>query len=186
MSNFKYEDWLVHTYETIKSRETLCHFNPNHDPDSGQFAKGSGSSSSSGGFFAKLKAKKAAKKAAKEAEKKKAKEFDDDYWKIGDEFDELGEGKKLLEAVHKADKEHEEYYKSRENWKTDSKGAELAKRLEDADRDYCIAAGRNLAAQLIKKYGLEYTGKMLKIPDYSNEADLIKKAGEDYYDVHGM
>ena len=74
MSNFKYEDWLEH-------------FNPNHDPNNGQFSKKSG-------FFSSLKKAKAEKKAIQKEVSKKTAEI---YDKANDEASEYIRKNKLNE-----------------------------------------------------------------------------------------
>ena len=161
----KHEEWLV-SYHS-KPYETLAHFNPNHDPKNGQFAKSSSNSLSG------IRAKRAQKKT----EKQKLNDARNDAIRFSNEYENSKEGRRLRD-IH--DKTYEAYF--------DNDNEEIERTLEkqfmDAEHEYLSAMGRYEASRIIEKYGPEITAKIGWVDDYKDESDLIKKYGERYYYIH--
>lgn len=165
-----YDEWLAHLYDVANRKDTLCHFNPNHDPKNGQFSK------RSGGILSGIKGKMAQRKAEKD-KKQKLNDVRNDAIRYSDEFENSKEGQRLR-TIH--DKAYEAYF---ENDVDDEK---LQKRFIDAEHDYLSAMGRYEATKLIEKYGPEIVAKVGFVSDYKDTADLIKKYGEEYVTIHGV
>lgn len=163
----KYDEYLSYLAMIASHDDTLRHFNLNHDPKNGQFAKGSG------GILSGIKAKREQKKA----EKQKLNDARNDAIQYSDEFENSKEGRRLRD-IH--DKAYDAYFNS------DTDDEKLEKRFMSAEHDYLSAMGRYEASKLIEKYGPELTAKIGWVNEYKDSNDLIRKYGEQYVDIHGV
>ena len=162
--------------------DELYHFNPNHDPKNGQFSK------TPGGILSAIKSKRVPKhvkkkesKEDRKAEKQTLNDARNDATQYSAEFEKSVEGKKLDAEFEKA---YDAYFEN-DNWDPKVE-AELEKKFLEAEHKLLSATGRYEASKLIEKYGPEITAKIGWVDNYTDAADLIKKYGEQYVNIHGV